>query len=156
MDPRLYKSAKSGDVCFLKQLLNDDPMLLYQLTPRENTALHIAVQFGHENVTAEIYSRCRSLLTQPNLDGDTPLHVAARVGRFSIVNYLVRETLSMSQVEFGNVSSKMLETLRDRNRGNNTVLHEAVRNGHNKVAEFLLKIDPKLACFENEAGESPL
>ncbi|KAL6283859.1 hypothetical protein ACE6H2_014788 [Prunus campanulata] len=156
MDPRLYKSAESGDVCFLKQLLNDDPMLLYQLTPRENTALHIAVQFGHKNVTAEIYSRCRSLLTQPNLDGDTPLHVAARVGRFSIVNYLVRETLSMSQVEFGNMSSKMLETLRVRNRGNNTVLHEAVRNGHNKVAEFLLKIDPKLACFENEAGESPL
>ncbi|KAI5333611.1 hypothetical protein L3X38_023743 [Prunus dulcis] len=64
MDPRLYKSAKSGDVCFLKQLLNDDPMLLYQLTPRENTALHIAVQFGHNNVTDEIYSRCRSLLTQ--------------------------------------------------------------------------------------------
>ncbi|CAL9017480.1 unnamed protein product [Prunus brigantina] len=156
MDPRLYKSAKSGDVCFLKQLLNNDPMLLYQLTPRENTALHIAVQFGHKNVTAEIYSRCRSLLTQPNLDGDTPLHVAARVGRFSIVNYLVRETLSMSQVEFGNVSIKMLETLRVRNMGNNTVLHEAVRNGHNKVAEFLLKIDPKLACFENEAGESPL
>ncbi|ONI13110.1 hypothetical protein PRUPE_4G203100 [Prunus persica] len=156
MDPRLYKSAESGDVCFFKQLLNDDPMLLYQLTPRRNTALHIAVQFGHKNVTAEIYSRCRSLLTQPNLDGDTPLHVAARVGRFSIVNYLVRETLSMSQVEFGNVSSKMLETLRVRNRGNNTVLHEALRNGHNKVAEFLLKIDPKLASFENEAGESPL
>ncbi|CAB4308104.1 unnamed protein product [Prunus armeniaca] len=153
MDPRLYKSAKSGDVCFLKQLLNDDPTLLYQLTPRENTALHITVQFGHNNVTAEIYSRCRSLLTHPNLDGDTPLHVAARVGRFSIVTYLVRETMSMSQVEFRNVSSSsMFETLRVRNRGSNTVLHEAVRNGHNKVAEFLLKIDPKLACFENEAA----
>ncbi|CAL8151517.1 unnamed protein product [Prunus armeniaca] len=156
MDPRLYKSAKSGDVCFLKQLLNDDPMLLYQLTPRENTALHIAVQFGHKNVTAEIYSRCMSLVTQPNLDGDTPLHVAARVGCFSIVNYLVRETLSMSQVDFGNTNNSMTETLRTRNRGNNTVLHEAVRNGHTKVAEFLLKMDPKLACFENEAGESPL
>ncbi|XP_008244354.1 PREDICTED: protein ACCELERATED CELL DEATH 6-like [Prunus mume] len=157
MDPRLYKSAKSGDVCFLKQLLNDDPTLLYQLTPRENTALHIAVQFGHNNVTAEIYSRRRSLLTHPNLDGDTPLHVAARVGRFSIVTYLVRETMSMSQVEFRNVSSSsMFDTLRVRNRGNDTVLHEAVRNSHNKVAEFLLKIDPKLACFENEAGESPL
>ncbi|KAH0986847.1 hypothetical protein GBA52_014024 [Prunus armeniaca] len=157
MDPRLYKSAKSGDVCFLKQLLNDDPTLLYQLTPRENTALHIAVQFGHDNVTAEIYNKCSSLLTHPNLDGDTPLHVAARVGRFSIVTYLVRETMSMSQVEFRNVSSSsMFDTLRVRNRGNDTVLHEAVRNGHNKVAEFLLKIDPKLACFENEAGESPL
>ncbi|ONI13116.1 hypothetical protein PRUPE_4G203600 [Prunus persica] len=156
MDPRLYKSAKSGDVCFLKQLLNDDPTLLYQLTPRENTALHIAVQFGHKNVTAEIYSRCMSLVSRPNLDGDTPLHVAARVGCFSIVNYLVRETLSMSQADFENANISMTETLRIRNRGNNTVLHEAVRNGHTKVAEFLLKMDPKLACFQNEAGESPL
>ncbi|KAI5333610.1 hypothetical protein L3X38_023742 [Prunus dulcis] len=63
----------------------------------------------------------------------------------------------MSQVEFRNVSSSsMFDTLGVRNRGNDKVLHEAVRNGHNKVAEFLLKIDPKLACFENEAGESPL
>ncbi|VVA28215.1 PREDICTED: ankyrin [Prunus dulcis] len=135
MDPRLYRYAKSGDICFLKQLLNDNPSLLYQLTPRKNTALHIAVEFGDSNVVAEIYSRCRSLLTQQNLAGDTPLHVAARVGCFSIFNDLVREILSM---------------------GKNTVLHEAVRNGHIKLVQFLLTMDPKLASIENDAGESPL
>ncbi|ONI13119.1 hypothetical protein PRUPE_4G203800 [Prunus persica] len=146
MDPRLYRYAKSGDICFLKQLLNDNPSLLYQLTPRKNTALHIAVQFGDSNVVAEIYSRCRSLLTQQNLDGDTPLHVAARVGCFSIFNDLVREILSMSQEDFRNEKDGM---------GKNTVLHEAVRNGHIKLVQFLLTMDPKLASIENDAGESP-
>ncbi|XP_068339667.1 protein ACCELERATED CELL DEATH 6-like isoform X1 [Pyrus communis] len=156
MDPRLYKSAKSGDVYILKQLLNDNRSLLYQLTPRGNTALHVAVQFGHKNVVTEIYSRCRSLLTRPNLDGDTPLHVAARVGSFSIVYYLVREIQLMSQEDFVNTNIGVFETLRIGNKGNNTVLHEAARNGHVKIVEFLLKVDPKLACFENDNGESPL
>ncbi|KAM5585745.1 protein ACCELERATED CELL DEATH 6-like [Rosa sericea] len=151
MDPRLYKSAKSGDVCFLRKLLSDNPSLLYKLTPRENTTLHIAAQFGHKNVVAEIYSRSGSLLKQQNLDGDTPLHVAARFGHFSIVNYLVRDIISpVSEVDLG------LETLRIRNRGNNTVLLEASRNGHYKVVEFLIKVDPNLASVENDEGESPL
>ncbi|KAL6283865.1 hypothetical protein ACE6H2_014794 [Prunus campanulata] len=156
MDPRLYRYAKSGDICFLKQLLNDNPSLLYQLTPRENTALHIAVQFGDSNVVAEIYSRRRSLLTQQNLDGDTPLHVAARVGCFSIFNDLVREILSMSQEDFGNANDGTFEMLRMGNKGKNTVLHEAVRNGHIKLVEFLLTMDPKWASIENDVGESPL
>ncbi|PRQ38111.1 putative ankyrin repeat-containing domain, PGG domain-containing protein [Rosa chinensis] len=49
-----------------------------------------------------------------------------------------------------------LETLRIRNRGNSTVLHEASRNGHYKVVEFLIKVDPNLASVENDEGESPL
>lgn len=117
MDPRLYRSAKSGDICFLKQLLNDNPSHLYQLTPLENTPLHIAMQFGDSNVVAKIYSRCRSLLTQQNVDGDTPFHVAARVGCFSIFNDLVREILSMSQEHFRNANDGMFETLRMGNRG---------------------------------------
>ncbi|CAL2254477.1 unnamed protein product [Prunus armeniaca] len=145
-----------GDICLLKQLLNDNPSLLYQLTPRENTAFHIAMQFGHTKVVAEIYSRCRSFLTQQNLDGDTPLHVAARVGCFSIFNDLVREIPSMSQTDFRNENNGMFETLRMGNRGSNTVLHEAVKNGHIKLVQFLLIIDPKLASVENDAGESPL
>ncbi|XVF70533.1 hypothetical protein PTKIN_Ptkin11bG0169100 [Pterospermum kingtungense] len=71
---------------------------------------------------------CGSLLTKQNLDGDTPLHVAARAGHLSIVDFLE----------------------------NNTVLHEAVREGHLSVVQFLLKVDPKLASLENRAGESPL
>jgi hypothetical protein len=33
---------------------------------------------------------------------------------------------------------------------------EAVRNGNVSVVQLLIRFDPKLACFENHAGEPPL
>ncbi|KAF7115625.1 hypothetical protein RHSIM_RhsimUnG0050700 [Rhododendron simsii] len=37
-----------------------------------------------------------------------------------------------------------------------TALHEALRNGHEEVAQYLLRLDPKMATLVNGAGESPL
>ncbi|KAL7216958.1 hypothetical protein ACSBR1_028815 [Camellia fascicularis] len=156
MDQRLYNSAKSGHILHFKQLLNENPSLLLKLTPHENTPLHIATQFGHKNIVAEIYDRQQSLLAQPNLDGDTPLHVAARAGRISIVSFLVNEMLSSSYGDIENRGNRETEILRMRNKWGNTVLHEAVRNHSIRVAEFLMKVDPGLACFESNMGESPL
>ncbi|KAI8007481.1 Protein ACCELERATED CELL DEATH 6 [Camellia lanceoleosa] len=156
MDQRLYNSAKLGDILHCKELLNENPSLLLKLTPHENTTLHIATQFGHKNIVAEIYNRQQSLLAQPNLDGDTPLHVAARADRISIVGFLIEEMLSSSYRDIVNRGNRGIEILRMRNKWGNTVLHEAVRNHNLRVTEFLIKVDPGLACFENNTGESPL
>ncbi|KAL7186465.1 hypothetical protein ACSBR2_028251 [Camellia fascicularis] len=154
MDQKLYNSAKSGDILHFKQLLNENPSLLLRLTPHENTPLHIATQFGHKSIVAEIYNRQQSLLAQPNLDGDTPLHVAARAGRISIVSFLVNEMLSLSYGDIESRGNRGIEILRMRNKWGNTVLHEAVRNHSIRVAEFLMKVDPGLACFENNMARS--
>ncbi|KAH7861435.1 hypothetical protein Vadar_026143 [Vaccinium darrowii] len=156
MDSKLYHSAKTGNILLLKQLLNENPGLVLNLTPHENTPLHIAARFGNKNVVSEIYNRQQSLLSQPNLDGDTPLHVAAIVGHFTTVCFLVEEILSSSSRDIENRPKRGIEMLRLRNKMNNTVLHEAVRNHHLGVAEFLIMVDPKLACFVNNMGESPL
>ena len=156
MDSRLYRVAKSGNVYILLQLLNENPRLLTKLTPQGNTPLHIAVQFGHKGVVVEIYNRCRSLLTRPNSSGDSPLHVAARCGHFSIVDFLVKEVLSAKRISTENGTTGKFDILRQGNKENNTVLHEAVRNGNTSVVKLLLRVDTKLACFENYAGESPL
>ncbi|KAF7138492.1 hypothetical protein RHSIM_Rhsim07G0250900 [Rhododendron simsii] len=37
-----------------------------------------------------------------------------------------------------------------------TTLHEALRNGHEEVARYLLRLDPEMATLVNGAGESPL
>jgi ankyrin repeat protein len=114
------------------------------------------VQFGHKGVVVEIYNRCRSLLTRPNSSGDSPLHVAARCGHFSIVDFLVKEILSAKRISTEYGKSGRFDILRQGNNENNTVLHEAVRNGNMSVVKLLLRVDTKLACFENYAGESPL
>uniref|UniRef100_A0A6N2MST8 Uncharacterized protein n=1 Tax=Salix viminalis TaxID=40686 RepID=A0A6N2MST8_SALVM len=137
MDSRLYRIAKSGNVFVLRQLLNENPRLLTKLTPQGNTPLHIAVQFGHKGVVVEIYKRCGSLLTRLNSSGDSPLHVAARCGHLSIVDFLVREVLSAESISAENGKTGKFDMLRQGNK-------------------LLLRVDPKLPCFENYAGESPL
>ncbi|CAL5330887.1 unnamed protein product [Camellia sinensis] len=62
----------------------------------------------------------------------------------------------MSYGDIENRGNRETEILRMRNKWGNTVLHEAVRNHNLRVAEFLIKVDPELACFENNTGESPL
>ncbi|KAB5534777.1 hypothetical protein DKX38_017863 [Salix brachista] len=156
MDSRLYRVAKSGNVFVLRQLLHENPRLLTKLTPQGNTPLHIAVQFGHKVVVVEIYKRCGSLLTRLNSSGDSPLHVAARCGHLSIVDFLVREVLSAERISAESGKTGKFDMLRQGNKVNNTALHEAVRNGNRSVVQLLLRVDPKLACFENYAGESPL
>ncbi|KAK3001083.1 hypothetical protein RJ639_022254 [Escallonia herrerae] len=133
-----------------------NPSLILKKTPHENTALHIAVTSEHMNVVAEIFSRRPSLLTQPNLDGDTPLHVAARKGQFPMVNFLVAKILSSSKRDIDDIRNGGIVLLRRGNSGNNTILHEAVWNHQLKVVDLLLNVDPGLACFVNNAGESPL
>ncbi|GMP65510.1 hypothetical protein CsSME_00026261 [Camellia sinensis var. sinensis] len=98
----------------------------------------------------------QSLLAQPNLDGDTPLHVAARVGHISIVSFLVNEMLSSSYGDIENRGNRETEILRMRNKWGNTVLHEAMRNHNLRMAEFLIKVDLGLAYFKNNTGESQL
>ncbi|XVE50531.1 hypothetical protein DITRI_Ditri01bG0169900 [Diplodiscus trichospermus] len=157
MDPKFYQSIKLGKVCSLKHLLHQNPGLLFKVTPQENTALHIAVKYGHQTIVTEIYSRCGSFLTKQNLDGDTPLHVAARTDHLSIVDFLLREIFSSTrrEPEEDEIISKF-QILRMGNKENNTVLHEAVSNRHLSLVQLLLKVDPKLACLENFSGESPL
>ncbi|KAK2984795.1 hypothetical protein RJ640_004620 [Escallonia rubra] len=101
-------------------------------------------------------NRSPSLLAQPNLDGDTPLHVAAGKGQFPMVNFLVAKILSSSQRDIDDIRNGGVALLRRGNSGNNTILHEAVRNHQLKVVDLLLNVDPGLACFVNNAGESPL
>ena len=42
------------------------------------------------------------------------------------------------------------------NKEGDTALHDAIRNGHLEVFQFLLEFNPQLTLVENQAGESPL
>ncbi|RZC86698.1 hypothetical protein C5167_030048 [Papaver somniferum] len=124
----------------------------------ESNLLHVAVQFNKEVCVEEICRRCPSLLLQQNLEGDTPLHIAARMGLSDVVRVLfnsarqmngeddvekgiglellgeesTRFFSSVAEVNEGYSSSvsmtKLQQLVRLTNNKKDTALHEALRN----------------------------
>ncbi|XP_043693300.1 ankyrin repeat-containing protein At5g02620-like [Telopea speciosissima] len=181
MDPQLYRAAKLGDVKLLKQVVNEDSSRLQRVTPQGNTALHVSVSFGRIDFVEEVYAellkhntnlegdtdcgRRLSLLTKMNSAGDTALHEAIREGHTSIAKFLIEKILSwhsdVHDVENGNTSLGR-ETIRMRNKSENTALHEALLRNDLEMVELLIRADPDGLGHPNYdadaegRGESPL
>ncbi|XP_031405832.1 protein ACCELERATED CELL DEATH 6-like [Punica granatum] len=156
MDPRLYRCARRGNVRSLKRLLDETPSLILGLTPQENSIIHIASRFGHVSVVQEICTRCKSLLTKPNIDGDTPLHVAARAGQLGVVSSLLKQMIEEPAFDIESGRNCRLKMVMWKNKRDNTALHVAIGNGHLQAAELLLEVNPQLVHYANHDGESPL
>ncbi|XP_034686669.1 arf-GAP with ANK repeat and PH domain-containing protein cnt-1-like [Vitis riparia] len=84
MDDSVYKAAAKGDIEVLKTIPESE--FHAQLTPKHNTILHIASEFGQTECVKWILTlpACSSLLRCPNLNRDTPLHLAAREGHLKM------------------------------------------------------------------------
>ncbi|XP_042494164.1 protein ACCELERATED CELL DEATH 6-like [Macadamia integrifolia] len=150
MNPKLYEAASHGNTTLLK--LREIPDVDQQATrPTANTALHIAVYYGHNQFVQELCNQCPSLLTQANSDGDTPLHVVARTGNKDIASFLISR-IRTDDIECGGEA----ENLRMRNKDNYMALHEAVVNKNLEVAKLLTEADPCCSCHDNEADQSLL
>ncbi|KAI3962238.1 hypothetical protein MKX01_030788 [Papaver californicum] len=161
----LYEALRSGDIDLVKKLLADSGddrdsylVLLQMKTHMGSNLLHVAVQFNKEVCVEEMCRRCPSLLLQQNLEGDTSLHIAARLGLSDVVRVLfncacqkneendvekgVRPKLlgeeskcfmnNVAEVNEGNSSSismtKLQQLVRLTNNKKDTALHEALRN----------------------------
>ncbi|KAJ8645324.1 hypothetical protein MRB53_007072 [Persea americana] len=156
MEVRLHKAAREGDIKLLTRILevNGPPDLTRCLTPQKNTALHIAVTFGHEKIVMKMIKRQPSLISQPNSNGDTPLHMAARAGNLTLTK-LLTPTLEEGD-SWGWVG---VEASRKQNFDGYTALREALRTRHEQVALHLLRFDMQsreVAQYVTEAGESLL
>ncbi|KAF8032337.1 hypothetical protein BT93_D1299 [Corymbia citriodora subsp. variegata] len=139
MHPEVYKAIKSGDHAYLMRIISgNEEDFFHQTTPKKNNILHVAAQ----------YKSC--LLWQGNYKGDTPLHVAAKVGSNKMVQVFINEAKSPYQPD------ACKELLRRQNSHKDTTLHYAVRGGHSEVVELLIKEDPQLCDIINAADESPL
>ncbi|KAK3008594.1 hypothetical protein RJ639_014713 [Escallonia herrerae] len=149
MDLSLYWAATEGKVDII---LQERTKLEHQLTPNKNTVLHIAAMFGNTECANEVLRHSPSLLCRVNIQGDTPLHIAARKGCSDIVQAMVKCTTRLEQKRVG--AGK--EVLRMPNKENDTPLHEAVRNGHFDVVKLLVEEDPDFLCPANNAEETPL
>ena len=156
MDADLYKALYRGDISFLKGTYSEFAHLQPQLTPKRNTVLHIAAQFGQLACVEWIldFHSCSPLLQQPNLKGDTPLHLAAREGHRAVVEALLDAKALHLEIESGVGTDKAM--LRITNKEKDTALHEAVRYHHSKVVKLLIEADPHFIYGANSTGYTPL
>ncbi|XP_056161725.1 ankyrin repeat-containing protein At5g02620-like [Syzygium oleosum] len=159
MHPKVYEAAKSGDFDSLKTIiLGNGEDLFHQTTPKENNILHIAAQYGQVNFIEGLL-QCPSgwsLLWQGNNRGDTPLHLAAEVGSCRVVQVFTDFAKSLHWVVENGQVDACKELLRKKNLQKDTVLHHAVRGGHDLVVELLIEEDSQLCDIINAADESPL
>ncbi|KAM1484072.1 hypothetical protein TB2_035304 [Malus domestica] len=163
MNPSLYEAAATGDVSFLEKIrdgrLTAD---LFHKTPEENNILHIAAEFKQINFIKEVKIHHESpRFWATNKNGETPLHVAARVGCDEVVKFLIDHTISLpiegvdsEEVPIDGEAYKKL--LRMTNLEMDTALHVAVRYNHAGVVKLLMRADPELCCSCYSIKESPL
>ncbi|RWR73893.1 ankyrin repeat-containing-like protein [Cinnamomum micranthum f. kanehirae] len=154
MDVQLHKAAREGNMKLLTSILEkkNPPDLTLSLTPQKNTALHIAVAFGHQQIVREMIDHESSLISQPNSNGDTPLHIAAKAGNLSLTKLLTPGLEDGMSWRSGGV-----EASRKKNFHGYTALHEALRTRHEEVALHLLAIHQQSLLFlASEAAESLL
>ncbi|KAK9937595.1 hypothetical protein M0R45_014373 [Rubus argutus] len=165
MDPYLYEAATLGDVSFLRRIRDGDVLLnhdlLLQKTPKDNNILHIAAEFKQIDFFRQVPNHYSpALFWAANKKGDTPLHVAARVGCDEIVEFLIGQAKALhfrgADTESGHGQSHRKLLLRMTNLEMDTALHVAVRCGHLGVVLMLMEADPELCCLTNSAHESAL
>ena len=155
MDPKLYVAAADGHIRVLEQY--DE--IHVQLTPKKNTVLHVAAQFGQADCVQWILQlpSPSPLLQQPNEKGDTPLHLAAREGHLTVVKNLINAAKQLQEGDSergGTTVCKVM--LRMTNEDQDTALHEAVRYHHPEVVKLLIQEDPDFTYGANTEGNTPL
>ncbi|KAI5333710.1 hypothetical protein L3X38_023842 [Prunus dulcis] len=159
MDPSVYEAAESGDVGFFRRA-DASIDLLYQKTPTHNSIFHIAAEYKQIHFFRDVIDDPSLLFWAPNKKGNTPLHVAARVGCDEIVKLLIEHAKKLLHIEGdeerGPTNGEANKLLRMTNFQEDTALHVAARCGHVEVVNLLMAEDPGLCCLINFSKESPL
>ncbi|KAJ4874177.1 Ankyrin repeat family protein [Raphanus sativus] len=154
MDWILHIAAAKGET----NLLNLDSCHhsdFDKVTPHKNNVLHIAAKHQRLDFAAAILELRPCLLLGENNNGDTPLHVAASVGSFQVLQLLVNSAINnvTSDIENRGITKQLLRTT---NKQNDTALHVALKNGNVDVAKLLFEQDTGLLEMANNNNESPL
>ncbi|KAK3433981.1 hypothetical protein EUGRSUZ_D01257 [Eucalyptus grandis] len=159
MHPKVYEAAKLGDFDSFETIKSENgEEIFHQTTPKENNILHVAVQYKQVNFIEGLL-HCPlgpSLLWQGNYKGDTPLHLATKVGSYRAVRAFIDLAKSLHWVVNNGRVNACKELLRKQNLHKDTALHHAVRGGHHWVVKLMIKEDSQLCSFTNAADESPL
>ena len=154
MNPEVFRAASSSYSSFFEKLIDPNSSTLLQVTVEKNTVLHVALQFKKFDAVKNIVNLNPSLGYEKNSKGNTPLHVAARVGDSSMVKLLIDQAKYQLDVETGG-RQQLLSMM---NEDGDTAFLVAVRYGNSDVVKELINETDTagLAKKENNARESAL
>jgi len=168
-------AAFKGDVQAVTRILALDPLALID-TRAGLTALHIAVEEGHQNVVMTLLEVCPSLIDDITTDGWSTLHIAARKGHDTLVALLLSTKpelinavtndgfTALHCAADGGHSAALARLLLVANSGlieavtrtRWTVLHCAAFKGHGHVVTQLLTAKPTLVNAVTDGGWTAL
>ena len=87
----LHISARKGHVGVMRTLIRNCPETCELLDNKGRTALHLAVETGNKNAVEILLKELafQDLINEQDKEGNTPLHLAAINGRYTIMLMLV-------------------------------------------------------------------
>ncbi|KAF3947206.1 hypothetical protein CMV_026629 [Castanea mollissima] len=88
----LHIAAKKGNVNVMKELTTVYPDIYELLNERDQSALHVAADSG-ERTAVELFLKrpeFNALINEQDVDGNTPMHLAAINGHYGIVSQMAR------------------------------------------------------------------
>jgi ankyrin repeat protein len=138
----LYFACKYGKIEVVKYLM-EFPDVISSCPENQNgsTLLHLAAEFGTEELVRFMIDEYKFDSNKPNIKGNTPLHQAAYGGKLGTLKYLINDKHSNPEAEGW------------RKR---TPLHEACKMGRIEVAEYLLKEHKVNPACRDEKNATPL
>ncbi|KAL2341032.1 hypothetical protein Fmac_008972 [Flemingia macrophylla] len=117
---------------------------------RKNTALHFAASMGSVEMCDCIASADASLLSARNVDGETPLFLAALHGR-------KQHFLSLHRMHIPNNSPNPSDHYSNcRRNDGDTILHSAIAGDYFDLAFQIINLYEDLVNYVNERGFTPL
>ncbi|XP_041474154.1 transient receptor potential cation channel subfamily A member 1-like [Lytechinus variegatus] len=163
----LYYAAEVGDLEILKLLVKYGAKLDVR-DATGKTALHVAAKMGRQSFSEELLRLCPRLLTEEDLQSQTPLHLASSNRHHYLVQCLLRAGADVSNRDGDYKTSLMLaasnndvetmvvliENHADVNAvdsDKNTALHMCCLSNATDAAKLLLENDADLTLFNDDA-----
>ncbi|KAI4308248.1 hypothetical protein L6164_031342 [Bauhinia variegata] len=132
MDQRLPDAAKLGDIVELQNILQEDPLVLEEVSviPFAQTPLHVAALAGKDDFVEEIIKLMPSFAKEINEKGLSPMHIACAKGYCEIVSELLKLKLDVNLCLF-------------KYKHGRTPLHYAIIKGKVDVVKMLISDYPQ-------------
>ncbi|KAJ1686255.1 hypothetical protein LUZ63_017645 [Rhynchospora breviuscula] len=170
---RLDVASCKGDIEEVKVLLNNKPLVDKLLNEVRDNPLHIAAFFGHGNFAREVVKLYPEFAMKHNIDGRTPLHLAAIRGHLHVAEMLVNQVGSdicrvhdskdgYLPVHYAAIHGNFVvvvmlirrceDTLHELTSRNETLLHLAVKANCLKTIKFFICHGMKLDLQDDKGN----